>query len=449
MKDYIARIRNFIEFCWSGVWSTSERSRKITFIKVLNLSARSFLDRGLQVRAGSLTYNTLLAIIPALALLFAICRGFGFQNLLQDQLFSYFPTQRKAVETALVFVDKYLSQSSQGIFVGIGILMLLWTLISLLSSIETAFNNIWDIKKDRALYQKVTDYIAICLIIPVLLICSSGASIFMSTVIQTKLNLPFLSEGINILLELSPIVLCWLAFSLSFLLIPNTKVKFKYAMLGGLLSTVGFQIVQWLILSGQIYVTKFNAIYGSFSFLPLLLVWLQLSWLILLTGCAVTYSLQNVFAYNYLGDVSNISYDYKRKVAVVVAAAIAQRFKEGKRALTVPEIANGFELPIRLVTSLIESMHKGKIVSYVVDEGTDYGIAPAFDITGFTAGELFKRLDSEGDDDFIPRFNTLYPELVEKVALWESEAWASAQTLLIEIRLPQQLIGEEKNAEVL
>lgn len=435
----ISKVKSFAEFCWTGVWRTTRKTPAIRIIKTLNLSVRSFLDRDLQVRACSLTYNTLLARVPALALLFAICRGFGFQNLLQDQLFSYLPSQRKAVETALSFVDSYLSQSSQGLFVGIGIVMLLWTLISLLSSIETAFNKIWDIKNDRSMYQKVTDYIAICLIIPVLMICSSGVSIFISTILQSSLNLPFLTPLVNVALEFFPVILCWLAFSLSFFLIPNTKVNFKYAMIGGALSAIGFQIVQQLILNGQIYVTKFNAIYGSFSFLPLVLVWLQISWLLMLTGCAVTYSLQNVFAYNYLGDVSNISHDYMRKVALVMMAVIARRFASGHKPLTRTQISNRYDLPVRLVSDLTARLHECSLISYVRIDSDNVGIAPARDMSTFTVEKFFLTLDSIGDYDFIPRFNHIYPEVVSTVNEWNSEAWADAGNMLLtEVPIPSE-----------
>lgn len=428
----IDKCKSIANFCWTGVWRTPKKSPGIMILKTLNLSVRSFMDRDLQVRASALTYNTLLAIVPALALLFAICRGFGFQNLLQDQLFAYLPSQRKAVETALTFVDSYLSQSSQGLFVGIGIVMLLWTLISLLSSIETAFNRIWDLRRDRSMYQKVTDYIAICLIIPVLMICSSGVSIFMSTVLQSKIDLPFLNEGLNIILECFPVILCWLAFSLSFFLIPNTKVKFQYAMAGGALSTIGFQIVQTLILNGQIYVTKFNAIYGSFAFLPLLLVWLQLSWVLLLTGCAITYSLQNVFAYNYLGDVSQISRDYMRKVTLVVSAVIARRFVEGKTPLTRTELANRYDLPIRLVSYVADRLQQAGMLNLVVLPESRTGLAPAKDVSTTTVEQLFLRLDRTGDNDFIPRFNELYRDVVETVDGWNAEAWAEAGNVLLQ-----------------
>ena len=145
-SGWIARLTakgmGWYNYSTSGVWSDTRRNWKVNLMKTANLSVRSFLNADLQNRAASLTYQTLLAIVPALALLFAICRGFGFQNLVESQLFSSFPAQSKALATALKFVDSYLAQSSEGIFVGIGIIFLLWTLISLISNVEDAFNKI-------------------------------------------------------------------------------------------------------------------------------------------------------------------------------------------------------------------------------------------------------------------------------------------------------------------
>ena len=228
------------------------------------------------------------------------------------------------------FVDSYLAEASQGIFVGIGIIFLLWTLISLLSNIEEAFNTIWDVKRDRSMYQKVTDYIAICLMVPILMICSSGVSIFMSATVQNNIYFSFLSPLVNIALEALPVFLAWVAFTLSYFLIPNTKVKFQYAAISGAVCAIIFQILQLLFVNGQIYVSKYNAIYGSFAFLPLLLIWLQFSWLILLFGCVLTYSLQNVLSYNFLGNLSKMSENYSRKVTIILSAAIVGRFREGK-----------------------------------------------------------------------------------------------------------------------
>ncbi len=436
----VSKAKSAYGYFWSGVWKDPRKKVWTSIVKTLNLTVRSFTDTGLQNKSMSLTYSTVLALVPALALLFAISRGFGFQDMVQNELYVYFPAQQKAISTATSFVDSYLQQSSQGLFVGIGIVMLLWTLISLLSNIEDVFNSIWGIKKARSLPQKVTDYIAICLMVPVLMICSSGASIFMSTIVQDNLNLPFLTPVINNLLELAPLVMAWLAFTLSYFLIPNIKVSFKYAAIAGAVCAIAFQILQLLFVNGQIYVTKYNAIYGSFAFLPLMLIWLQLSWLILLTGCVLTYSLQNVFAYNYMGDISDVSQSYRREVELVITALVFRRFRRGRTPYTLYDLSKHYDLPMKLVNHSVEALRKAGIIYIVSEDKERVGIAPAVEIGRLSVGELMRRLDAEGNSDFIPGFSEMYAPLLGRFRKTMSAAYTSAETLSIcDLPLPDAI----------
>jgi len=436
----VSKAKSAYGYFWSGVWKDPRKNVWTSIVKTLNLTVRSFTDTGLQNKSMSLTYSTVLALVPALALLFAISRGFGFQDMVQNELYVYFPAQQKAISTATSFVDSYLQQSSQGLFVGIGIVMLLWTLISLLSNIEDVFNSIWGIKKARSLPQKVTDYIAICLMVPVLMICSSGASIFMSTIVQDNLNLPFLTPVINNLLELAPLVMAWLAFTLSYFLIPNIKVSFKYAAIAGAVCAIAFQILQLLFVNGQIYVTKYNAIYGSFAFLPLMLIWLQLSWLILLTGCVLTYSLQNVFAYNYMGDISDVSQSYRREVELVITALVFRRFRRGRTPYTLYDLSKHYDLPMKLVNHSVEALRKAGIIYIVSEDKERVGIAPAVEIGRLSVGELMRRLDAEGNSDFIPGFSEMYAPLLGRFRKTMSAAYTSAETLSIcDLPLPDAI----------
>lgn len=431
------KARNWYEYVTGGVWADTSTSIWVRIIKTGNLAFSSFADRNLQIRSMSLTYSTVLALVPAFALLFAIGRGFGFQNILEQSLYSYFPAQEKMISFVLGFVDSYLKEASQGLFVGIGVVVLLWTMVSLLSSIEDAFNSIWDIRHDRTLYQKVTDYIAICLMVPILMVCSSGISIFMSTTIDDNLHLTFLTPVINMVLELAPLFLAWISFSLSFCLIPNTKVEFKYAAISGGICAIAFQILQLLFVNGQIYVSKYNAIYGSFSFLPLLLIWLQLSWLILLSGCVLTYSLQNVFTYNFLGDVSTISNDYRRRLAVVVMAIIVERQLAGRKPMTVNTISSDYDVPIRIVNRLCEHLHSARLVYYVVLEHEKYGVAPAVECATLSVGELLRRLDAVGESDFIPRFHKLYSGALSKLDTLLAGIYTDCDSVLVkDLNLP-------------
>lgn len=430
-SKFVVKARDIYKYVTEGVWADTRQSMWVRIVKTCNLSVKSFLDRDLQYRSMSLTYNTVLSIVPALALLFAICRGFGFQNLVEKELYVYLPSQTKAIATGMSFVDSYLQQTSQGIFVGVGILFLLWTLISLLSSIEDTFNMIWDVHQQRSIYRKMTDYIAICLIIPVMLICSSGISIFMSTTLDTQLHLKFLTPVINVILDLAPLLLVWIAFTLSFGLIPNTKVNIKYAAISGGICAVLFQILQLVFVNGQIYVSKYNAIYGSFAFLPLLLIWLQMSWLILLAGCVLTYSLQNIFTYNFLGDVMTISADYRRKLNIVVMAIIVDREMQGKKPLTVQQISTEYDIPIRLANRICDKLHRAGLTYIVVLGGDKTGLAPAAGCENLTVAEFMRRVDATGKNDFIPNFNNLYAPILKTLDETFEKAYDACNVLKI------------------
>ena len=437
MSKFFSKITAWFKYCASGVWNDPRNTFKVRIVKVINLSLRSFMDRDLQNKSAALTFSTVLAIVPGFAMLFAIGRGFGFQNLLEDQLFMNFPAQKQFITFALKFVDSYLNQASQGVFVGVGLIFLLYTLISLLSDIETAFNNIWDIQTDRSLYQKVTDYIAICLLVPILLICSSGVSIFMSSTIQSTTHFAFLTPLVNIGLEASPFFLTFLAFSISFTLIPNTKVKFKYAASAGAICAVMFQVLQMIFFSGQLYVSKYNAIYGSFSFLPLMLIWLQFSWLILLFGCVLTYSLQNIFAFNFLAKKIPPSVNLERKVILIIMAAIAKRFHEGQPPLSREEISAQYDLPIRMVNNLCGKLKDAGLVNYILEDNDITAVAPSTDTNELTIGNIFKRIDTEGNSEFIPRFNTNYAQTITCIDGWFGKCYQELDEIpLSEVPLP-------------
>lgn len=450
MAKIADKIKHLIYYCTQGVWESNKNTIGVRLIKTGNLAFKSFLDRGLQLKSMSLTYSTVLAIVPALALIVAIGRGFGLQDLLTSSLYSYFPSQTKTISTALRFVDSYLKEASSGIFVGVGIVFLLWTLISLLSNIEDAFNSIWDVKHDRNLYQKLTDYFAICMMIPILIICSSGLSIFMASTIEDQIHIPFLTPVLNHLLEFMPLVLVWLAFTLSFWLIPNTKVSIKYAAITGAICAIAFQVLQFLFISGQLYVSKYNAIYGSFAFLPLLLIWLQLSWLILLSGCVLTYSLQNIFTFDFLGDYSSISANYMHKMELIAMAVIVKDFIDGHRPRTIIEISTSYDIPIRIANKIQEHLQHAGLV-YQVDisekEGCgkgDLGLTPAVDSNSLTVSEFLKKLNADGNSNFIPRFRELYNKTLTELDKVLDNPYPLGDTILIkDIPLPATVPNPE------
>ena len=389
-------------FCVHDVWNNADSGRAGKILKTFNLSVRNFLNGEVQSRACSLTYRTVLALVPFLAILFAIARGFGFQNLIEGELANYFPAQREALETGLKFVDNALNQASEGIFLGVGIVMLLWTVLSLMNDTENTFNKIWRVKEARPYSRKVTAYTAIVVFVPILLICSAGLEIFMSSVVQENLPVsmsPFLEK----LLDYIPLLLAWIMFTLAFWIIPYTRVKFKYALISGMIFGTLFFVLELIFAAGQVYVSKYNAIYGSFAFLPLLLIWIQLSWMLALIGTVMTYSLQNVYGYHYsyLEDVDNISNGYFNKLTIMSLAVIVKRFENQEPAVTKSDLSGKeYNIPYNLVTRIIDRLMDAGLVSQVTLKDGDMGYQPAFAIAGMTVFDAQNRLKTFGSNNF-------------------------------------------------
>lgn len=435
---HIARIMALWQYVSKGVWRDQRRTWKVNTVKTINLSVRSFLSSDLQSQACALTYSTLLAIVPALALLFAIGRGFGFQDLLKQQLYSYFPSQRSALDAAFNFVDSYLAQASEGIFVGVGIVFLLWTMISLLSNVETSFNSIWRVRQGRTFMRKITDYLAILLVLPVLMICGSGLSILMSTALRNLLPFEWSGSAVTVILDCASYVITWVFFAAAYMLIPNAKVKPLSAMISGVVVGTAFQVLQWLFLTGQLYVSKYNAIYGSFSFLPLMLIWLQLVWLITLIGGVLCYASQNIGQFNFSDDVDNISLDYRRSVILVIMAIICKRFVQQKRPLNSSEIAQTYNLPAKLVTRLVLDLHRVRLISFIAAPGEllEHPLQPAVDVSGLTVGEVIRRLQTDGASNFIPDFSSHYAQIIaESNAVTDAMIKAGDETAIISLNI--------------
>ena len=435
-NKFLPRISRKLKSWWTyfdvGVWRETHSGIWINIVKTVSLAVKSFFNKDLQGKACAMAFRTMLALVPAMALLFAIGRGFGFQSILEDELYGLFPAQKDAIAQALKYVDSYLNTTSEGIFVGIGLIFLLYTLISLISNVESTFNTIWSVKNDRSIWRQITDYTAMLLILPVLMICASGLTLFMSSALQAVFKFSFMTPIIGFLLKFASWVFMWLFFAAAYKLIPNTKVKFKNALIAGVLAGSGFMILEWIFVSGQIYVTRYNAIYGSFAFVPLLLLWLQLTWVVCLSGAVLCYSSQNIFQFSFSSDINAISEDYRRKVTVAISAIIVQSFT---RRLVPPSgqgITKEYGIPARLVSNITEQLIEAGIVNRVIINAKEekFGFAPALDPSELTVGKLLDILDKNGRCNFIPGFDKSFPG-VNHVLENNADEWAKTYSLLL------------------
>ncbi len=437
VKRVIELLKLWWVYCSRGVWQDTRKKWHVNAVKTLNLSVRSFFNGDLQSHACAMTYRTILAIVPALAMIFAIGRGFGLQDLIQTSLHTVFPAQVTAVDYAMNFVDSYLSQSAGGVFVGIGLVFLLWTVISLMINVEGVFNNIWGVK-GRSYGRKITDYTAMLLILPVVMICASGLTLGMSNTLREFFGYTFLSPLISWIVELTTWILTWLFFALVYYLLPNTKVKFANALFSGMFAGTCFLILQWVFVSGQMYVAKYNAIYGSVSFLPLMLIWLQFTYVITFAGAVVCFSSQNIFKYNFNEAINQISPSYFDRIAIAVGAVVVQRFTDNKGATTIDSLISEYNIPPRLAMIICDKMVDAGIFSVVdIDSDEDTtGYQPAINPATLTVENLLERLDKLGSSDFIPNFNENFDGVVEKFnEIKSNQSSISSKMLITEIKV--------------
>lgn len=405
MNEKIKRLWTFVTY---DIWRITEnevsksRSSLYFILKTVILSVRRFTQDRIMNKASALTYSTLLSIVPILAIVFAIARGFGFSNLMENQFRVGLEGQTVAVEALLNMVDSYLSHTKSGIFIGIGLIMLLWTVINLVSNIEITFNRIWEVKKGRSLYRKITDYFSMFLLLPILIVISAGLSIFMSTMIKNMADFVLLAPIMKFLVRLIPYVLTWLMFTGLYVFMPNTKVKIKHALMSGIIAGTAYQAFQFLYIGSQIWVSKYNAIYGSFAAIPLFLLWLQISWTIILFGAELTYAGQNIRNFSFEKDTKNISRRYRDFLCILITSLICKRFEYNNKPYTAEQISLEHKIPIRLVHQILYQLQEiGLIHEVVTDAKSDTVVyLPSIDINQLNVALLLDRLDTYGSEAF-------------------------------------------------
>ncbi len=373
-------------------------------IKIFRLAFKGFSEDRVQLRASALTYYSILSIVPIVAMVFGIAKGFGFESFIKDELLKSFSGQEKVLEWILTFVDRYLSHIKGGIIAGVGIVVLLWSVMKLLGNIESSFNDIWQIKKSRVISRKMSDYISLVVITPVLLFVSSSTTIFLSEQLQSGSRvfplLEYIGPILGFFVSLIPYILIWLVFTLLYIIMPNTKVEFKSALIGGIIAGTMFQFLQWGYFYFQSMLTGYGAIYGSFAALPLFLIWMQLSWLIVLFGAEVAFANQNVEHYEAESESFSISNHMKRTVTIIILREVIMNFKNGEPPETAENLANKFGMSVRLVRDILYELLEANIISETVTKSVkENAYQPAQDIQKLTIGYVFDQLDKRGQDN--------------------------------------------------
>ena len=262
--------------------------------RIVFLTIRFFTAKRVMTQASALTYSTLLAIVPILAVVFAIARGFGYNKYIELWFLDTLSSQPQAAEAIVGFVNGYLIHTQSGLFLGIGLIFMLYTVLMLMNNVEETFNQIWQVSNSRPIIRSFTNYLAMFLLFPIFVIITTGLSVFMATIANSLKGSEVLGPAVHTLLDYSPYLLLSLLFIGLYVYMPNTKVKVSCAVVPGILAGVAMHLLQMFYIHSQIWVTGCNAIYGSFAALPLFMLWVQISWTICLFGAQLTYTNQNM-----------------------------------------------------------------------------------------------------------------------------------------------------------
>jgi membrane protein len=391
-------VSRFLTFFKTGIWEIQLKDLSpiqafaVKYLRIILLAARGFMRDHCQKTASVLTYYSLLNLVPVVAVAFAMAKGFGLEKLIERQILQMAEKanwQADITNQIISFSHNLLNQAKGGLIAGVGIVLLLWTVISIMGKIEESLNEIWEIKKPRTLIRKFSDYMAMMVLGPVLLIISSSATVLVASQVKLIVSkiaiLGVFSKVIFLLLNLLPYASIWVLLTMLYLIMPNSKIPIRSAILGGVVAGTIAQIVQWIYINFQIGVAKYGAIYGSFAALPLFLGMLQMSWMIVLFGAEIANANDHYVTYGFHPDYSKLSVSSKRVLMLRIFHLLTKKFSLGEKPLSAHQIAHALEIPVRLVRQFLhELIDVGLVVETATGGKSEVAFQPGRTIENIT-----------------------------------------------------------------
>lgn len=401
--------RRFLQFIKTEVWllKTSQYNPVLGFLirqlRIILIAVKGFRDHRIQLRASALTYYSLLSIVPVAAMVFGIAKGFGFDKRLENELNNMISEREEMADVlryVLEFANSMLDNINGGIIAGVGLVFLFWSVMKLLGNIENSFNVIWQIRNPRPFARKFADYLSMMLIAPVMFFLSSTITVYLGNIAGSESVIgQNLGPLLMVVVKLMPYILIFLLFTLLYVIMPNTKVQFKYAFNAGLIAGIIFQITQFVYIYFQVGVGRYGAIYGSFVALPLFLFWLQISWLIVLLGAEMSFAYQNLEKYEFETEVFSISKKNRRLLTFLLMYSIVKKFQTGEKPNTAAELSRELGIPVRMVRDIFYDLIEANLlVEAATESDRDNAYLPAIDINLISVGLLYERLEMAGDD---------------------------------------------------
>ena len=428
MQKYRIRLKKYgsLDFYYAILRKDWKRSTIfgdmfLKILAVLVISGHRFIKDSCIVSASALTFYSVLSLVPIVALVLGIAKGFGVYSLLENQLHQQTFTNPEIVDFVLQFANQALENTQGGLITGIGIVFLLWAVIKVLGNTELAMNQIWGVVRGRSVTKKFTDYLSIMFIAPIFVVLISSINVFLTSNLQTIAMedgfLSYASSLIITLLNFLPFILVWMLFIFLYMFMPTTRVRFKYALLAGIVAGSVYQVVQWFYIRFQIGVSSYNAIYGSLAALPLLLVWLQLSWSIVLWGTELCYIMKNRhFMFRDVMDKESRWID-NIDLSLQVLTYISKEYIQNNGVPTLEKISAELCMSTSKLQVVLQQLTDKGILAETGKED-DRSSLPVIDLYQLSWAEVIIRLSNIGDrneDEWEKRFiKAIYQEFGEE-----------------------------------
>jgi membrane protein len=340
-------------------------------LKIVFMVGRDFIDKLVKLQAMALAFKTLLSLAPLLAVIFSLLKAFGVHNRMEPALAEALaPLGDKGQEITAHLID-FVNKMSAGALGSVGLVTLLITVLSLMGTIEEAFNHIWRVRSPRKLARRFSDYLSAILVGPVLVFAAVTitATLQNNVIVQALLSLHAVGTVILLLLRLVPYFALWGAFSFVYMFIPNTRVHLRSALIGGLVAAILWQTVGWGFAVFVASSTRYYVIYSSFAILLLFLLWLHVGWVIVLLGAQVTYAHQHIHYFSADHDLAQ-SPAGREKLALKIMLLIGRNFRLGLDPLDMTEIAAQLGVPAGVVKDFISMFTEAKLLRLLADPDT-------------------------------------------------------------------------------
>lgn len=378
--------------------------RNSRFYKSMMLAVRIFYVKDMWTRdVAALTFASFMALIPFMAMLFVIARGFGYTSLLESWISTTFEAQPVVAQTIVNFVHNYIENTKGDYIIGTGIVMFLYTIISLMQKIELTFDGIWH-AEERSWRKIVTEYPTIFLGLGFLILFSSGINVWLVNAVGTVGGYVGIGDTIpSIFLHLAAVVPMFLFFVYFYCVLPNTYVKLRCTLVPACLAGISMTVLQYGYIYLQVFLSSYNVIYGSLAAIPLFLLWLQISWAITVLGAILCNINQNLHLYEGDIEYGQLKLVTRMKVCALVMHHVCKRFGDGEKAYTPREIHEVTRLPQQIVNGAVDELLKAHLLVEIRErcrgsreESTM--LHPIEKISHLTYGTMVERLANYGAD---------------------------------------------------